>query len=104
MKKRGDKRGKSERKKSFLTSETARKVSRDFLFSSKSKIPTPYSSSRDTSASIRAESSSAKLSGQARFPFKSECGVISVTIFLHFVRPVSLLVRPEAKPCALLEE
>ena len=44
-------------------------MSRDLLFSSKPKTPTPYSSSRYTSASIRAESSAAKSSGQALFPF-----------------------------------
>ena len=67
-----------------LPSETARKV----LCSAKSKIPTPYSSSRDTSASILAESSSAKLYGQARFPFNTDCNADcgrSLKL-LHFVR------------------
>jgi len=58
------------------------------LYSAKSKIPTPYSSSRDTSASILAESSSAKLYGQARFPFNTDCNADcgrSLKL-LHFVR------------------
>ena len=67
-----------------LPSETARKV----LCIAKSKIPTPYSSSRDTSASILAESSSAKLYGQARFPFNTDCNADCgrALKLLHFVR------------------
>lgn len=93
---RGKERGKEREKNPYLKkkrkraelptlpSETARKV----LCSAKSKIPTPYSSSRDTSASILAESSSAKLYGQARFPFNTDCNADcgrSLKL-LHFVR------------------